>query len=292
MPSLQVQARALGDPTRHRIFEYIVDAEAARRGRRADRAPGAEPQRDPTASGEARRCGAGGRVQRSPLGTGTAATAVPREPRDRESLGSHRALRATVGTARRGRPHRRPTPSRWAVGRRLSGPDPAHGDDPVAALVGQMARQGFDPAVTQTGDLIDITLQECPFTSAAMTDPDTVCGLHLGLARGVAESVGGITVDELLPADPRRAQCQLRCHLDGGESPRSDRTRLTAARTTIATARPTAVSATRRTGDVVALEVDGADHQQRGRRAAASRASGSCAPGARTARTTSGRRHR
>ena len=27
MPRLQVQARALGDPTRHRIFEYIVDAE-------------------------------------------------------------------------------------------------------------------------------------------------------------------------------------------------------------------------------------------------------------------------
>ena len=38
--------------------------------------------------------------------------------------------------------------------------------------------------------------------------------LHRGIATGVAESAGGIVVDELIAKDPRRADCRLRCHLD------------------------------------------------------------------------------
>ena len=86
--------------------------------------------------------------------------------------------------------------------------------DPVAELADQMARQGFDPTVRQRGDDIDVTLRTCPFATTALADPDTVCGLHLGIAYGIADSVDGLVVDELIPKDPRRAHCRLHCHVE------------------------------------------------------------------------------
>jgi predicted ArsR family transcriptional regulator len=86
--------------------------------------------------------------------------------------------------------------------------------DPVAELVGQMARLGFDPAVRQRGTDVDVILRICPFATTALADPDTVCSLHLGMAYGIADSVGGLVIDELVPKDPRRAQCRLRGHLE------------------------------------------------------------------------------
>jgi hypothetical protein len=91
-------------------------------------------------------------------------------------------------------------------------------DEPLASFIEQIAGQGFDPSVRRRGDVVDVTLQVCPFTSAVLTDPDTVCGLHLGIARGMAEALGGIEVDELAPRDPRRAHCRLRCRLTGSPS--------------------------------------------------------------------------
>lgn len=93
-------------------------------------------------------------------------------------------------------------------------------DAPLDELVARMALHGFDPAVSGDADDIDITLRRCPFERAALTDPDTICQLHLGLARGVAEGAGGIVVDELVPRDPRHAHCTLRVHVE----PSSERT--------------------------------------------------------------------
>jgi hypothetical protein len=33
------------------------------------------------------------------------------------------------------------------------------------------------------------------------------------MAEGMAENLDGLVVDELVPTDPRRPRCQLRCHL-------------------------------------------------------------------------------
>jgi hypothetical protein len=35
------------------------------------------------------------------------------------------------------------------------------------------------------------------------------------MAQGIADGVDGLTVDELIPKDPRRAHCRLRCHVTG-----------------------------------------------------------------------------
>ncbi len=84
-----------------------------------------------------------------------------------------------------------------------------------------MGRQGFDPKVTQRGTAVELDLRACPFVTTALADPDTVCNLHLGVAYGIADAVGGIVVDELIAKDPRGAHCRLRCHLEPELQPAS-----------------------------------------------------------------------
>ena len=85
--------------------------------------------------------------------------------------------------------------------------------DPVAGLVDAMERHGFEPTATRRGNQVEIVLGACPFATTALADPETVYGLHLGLAHGAAEQLGGIVIDELVPRDPRRGACRLRCHV-------------------------------------------------------------------------------
>ena len=214
MPTLQVQARALGDPTRHEIFRYLDDADrpvdvaeltdhlglnhnAIRQhlAKLVDAELVIERSAPPTGRGRPRlqytvnpatdsRWGVTGPFERLALlltelvRSGSTPVEVGRRAGRRQRLGA-----ATTDTS------------------------------PLEALVDQMARQGFEPEVDRSDVDFDLTLQTCPFASAALSDPDTVCQLHLGLAQGIAESVGGITVDELIPKDPRRARCRLRGHM-------------------------------------------------------------------------------
>lgn len=83
-------------------------------------------------------------------------------------------------------------------------------DDSLDDFVTAMAQEGFAPVLHPSGKALEIRLDECPFASAAATDPNTVCDLHLGMAKGLAEAVGGIEIEELRPGDPRTAHCILR----------------------------------------------------------------------------------
>lgn len=86
----------------------------------------------------------------------------------------------------------------------------ARHDDPVQALSGWAAEHGFEPDVrSRRGMRTTIVLRSCPFADVAVEAPGVVCDLHLGLAEGVAESVGGIEVRGLHPGDPRKAGCRL-----------------------------------------------------------------------------------
>lgn len=77
-----------------------------------------------------------------------------------------------------------------------------------------MAQEGFAPVLFNSDGTVEVHLDECPFASAAVTNPGSVCRLHLGLAKGVAEAVGGIELQELRPNDPRKAHCLLRFRVD------------------------------------------------------------------------------
>jgi predicted ArsR family transcriptional regulator len=82
-------------------------------------------------------------------------------------------------------------------------------ESPVAALAAQLEADGFEPVVRRRGRKADIVLQHCPYAAAASANPDAVCRLHLGLAEGAAEAIGGVRVDGLTVKDPERAGCRV-----------------------------------------------------------------------------------
>ena len=209
MATLQQQARALGDPTRHHIFRYIADSDrpadvsemtahfglnhnavrqhlaklvdaglviesiAAARGRGR---PRLEYVVDPAADG---RWGVTSPYERlSVLLT--------------EMI--HEGENPVEAGARAGRRHR------------VEG---STAERAVSGITSAMAREGFDPELRHRRGRTEIVLRNCPFESAALADPDTVCALHLGIARGLAEGTTFV-VEDLIRRDPRRANCLLR----------------------------------------------------------------------------------
>jgi predicted ArsR family transcriptional regulator len=213
MSALQRQARALGDPTRHGVFRYVADAdrpvdvpeltEHFGLNHNAIRQHLAKlVEAELIVEGKAPSTGRGRRrlvYQVDPRAESRWGVTGPYE---RLSLWLAEIVRSGASAAEVGRRAGR----RQRLGATVT-------DDPVAGLVEQMGRQGFDPKVDTKGDQVVVTLQNCPFATTALADPGTVCELHLGLARGVADTLDGIVVDDLIPRDPRAASCELRCHL-------------------------------------------------------------------------------
>lgn len=224
MVEIQVQAQALGDPTRHAIFRHIADADA------------------PVAIRDL-----------------TDAFAL-----NHTTIREHLAKLVDAGLvdhftetpSGRGRPRRRfrvdPTADgRWGVegpyerlsgflltiletgetpeevGRdagRRAGLDQEPSTDPILGIVDYMSRNGFDPHVEPRDDGgVDVVLHSCPFATGAAAAPTIVCGLHRGLAEGVAQAVGGVAVEDLVPTDPHHARCRLRCRPTGAELHGNDR---------------------------------------------------------------------
>jgi predicted ArsR family transcriptional regulator len=217
--TIQEQARALGDPTRHSIFRYVLEADA------------------PVGVGElTSHFGLNHNAVRQHLtklvaadlvSEGRAASGGPGRPRLMYTVDPgaesrwgatgpyERLAQALTEVIRAGE-----TPQQ--VGRRIGRREAAahtSDDTPLEQVVQAMARNGFDPTVEERRGALDIVLHTCPFASTALIDPDIVCELHRGLAAGVAEQVGRIVVDDLVRHDPRRAQCKLRVHLDADHPP-------------------------------------------------------------------------
>lgn len=223
MTTLQEQARALGDPTRHAIFRYVADAStpvdvaeltshfgfnhnAIRQ--HLVKLIDAELLVQDTAPSTGR--GRPRLIYR--LDPGVESRWGVTGPYERLSL----LLAEIVRTGA----------SPVEVGRRAADqlePPVTSDDDPIEALVDAMTQAGFDPALRTRRRQLEVVLRTCPFASTASADPDTVCGIHRGLAEGIADQTGGrLVIDDLVPHDPRRANCQLRIHIepeDGSEDP-------------------------------------------------------------------------
>lgn len=213
MTTLQQQARALGDPTRHRIFRYLADAEAP--------VSIAELTEHMSLNHNAVRQHLAKLVDAGLVVEATAPAAGPGRPRlvyridpaaesrwgvtgpyERLSLLLAEIIR-TGDTA-------------LEVGRRAGRRHLTHapGADVIDVIAEAMAREGFHPEVHRRGGAADIILRNCPFQSTAVADPDTVCSLHLGMAEGLAAGTEGVVIDELVRHDPRRAGCRLHLHLE------------------------------------------------------------------------------
>ena len=208
-PDVQREARALGDPTRHRLFRYIVDA---------PRPVGVQELTDHVQLNH--------NAVRQHLAVLKDAGLVTEEVEDRDRAGRPRLLyRLHPEVA--GRWGTR-GPYAWLAGllsdaiRRKQDPrqvgrqdghrraaEVAGTGDRVDLLEAEMARRGFRPTRVERGRRVEFVLGRCPFADVASSDPDTVCQLHLGMAEGLTEGLGGLSVEKLLPKDPHRGGCRL-----------------------------------------------------------------------------------
>lgn len=212
--ALQEQARALGDPTRYAIFRYVAEADAAVNIAELTAHLGLNHNAirqhlakllDAGLVAEAKAPSAGRGRPRLVYRVHPAADSRwgVVGPYERLSVLLTEILRTGESPQEVGR--------RFVHRARL-GRSPG---DPIERVMEAMARQGFGPTIARRGSRVEIVLRTCPFETAALSDPDTVCGIHLGIAEGLAEVTGGqVVVDELVPHDPRLANCRLYLHLE------------------------------------------------------------------------------
>lgn len=210
MSTLQQQARALGDPTRHAVFRHL--AEAGRPVGVAELTERFELNHNAIRQHLAKLVAAGlvSEAKAAPAGPGRPRLVYAPDPSadgrwgaagPYEQLSHLLADVITTGL------------SPGEVGRRaareLRVASPS-GDD-IADMAAAMARQGFGPEIQPRRGGAEIVLHQCPFESTARQARDTVCSLHLGIAQGLAEGTS-VVVEELVANDPRRADCRLRLH--------------------------------------------------------------------------------
>ncbi len=213
-PSLQEQAKALGDPTRHRIFRLIVDAQGP--------IGIAELTADVGLNHNAVRQHVSQLVDAGLVLRGTEATVGPGRPR--LVFEPHPAADGRWGTSG---PYQHLSrllvemlgtgSTAHEVGRR-SGAKVlmTAGRSPVERLEEAIVRGGFDPERRQLGERVEFILRACPFSGVATIDPDTICGLHMGIATGLADQLDGVSVEALHRCDPAHAGCRLQFRVPAG----------------------------------------------------------------------------
>jgi predicted ArsR family transcriptional regulator len=84
---------------------------------------------------------------------------------------------------------------------RDGGPDGVASDDEpddaevcLEALVADLSRLGFDPAVAADREGVTVAFAHCPFAALAEAHPEIVCHLHRGMVEGIVEVVGGLDI--------------------------------------------------------------------------------------------------
>ncbi|MBO0692897.1 MAG: helix-turn-helix domain-containing protein [Acidimicrobiaceae bacterium] len=209
-PNLQQEAKALGDPTRHRIFRYV--AESAVPVRVAELTAHMGLNHNAIRQHLAILVDAGLVLEELEPETGRPGRRAlqyrlhPEAAGAWDTEGPYELLAALLAEA----VERQASPRQVGqeAGRR-SAVAARNGSDVVGALEAEMERRGFRPTRTGKGTRVDFVLGRCPFEDVAATNAKTVCQLHLGLAEGLAEGLGGVEVVRLVAKNPHRAGCHV-----------------------------------------------------------------------------------
>ena len=80
--------------------------------------------------------------------------------------------------------------------------------DPIEAVSTLFENSGFDPRPGLDGQTLE--LHRCPFLDLAVEQPDVVCGIHLGLAKGLLEEIGARREVRLVPVLDGSGPCLVR----------------------------------------------------------------------------------
>lgn len=215
MSTLQQQARALGDPTRHGIFRFVAEADGP--VGIAALTDHFELNHNAIRQHIAKLLDAELVVETSVRGGGPGRPRLmyevaPAAESRWDVIGPYERLSILLAEVIRTGDTAVAVGERAGQQYRVEASEP---DEVVANLVDTMARLGFDPELRRRGKRVDVVLDTCPFASAVLADPDTVCSLHLGIAQGLAAGTG-VDIEELVAKDPRRAKCRLRLSLTAG----------------------------------------------------------------------------
>jgi len=214
---LQLQARALGDPTRYRIFRYVTNADG----------PVGVPaitahvgvNHNSVRQHLAKLCAAGLLVEDVVRSGGRGRPALRYRPeRDTSAFSGttspYEHLAVLLLEVMQGRS---PGEVGAAAGRRAIGPAVA-GGDPLDVLEDEMHRQGFPSHREETDKTVDLVVSHCPFAVAATLNSDVVCELHRGLAQGMVAALGAEVLHiGLVRRDPHMGGCRIQLELTAGE---------------------------------------------------------------------------
>ena len=208
-PTLQEEARALGDPTRHAIFRYVAGAPTPvdvaeltslfGLNHNAIRQHLAKLVDTGLLTERTARAGGPGRPRLVyELAPGVESRWGVTGPYERLSMLLTEVIRTGASPLEVGR----------RAGHRYKVPPGSAGDE-VDDLAAAMTKQGFEPEVHREGGRTEVVLHACPFASVASADPDVVCQLHLGIAEGLAEGTD-VLVEDIARQDPYKAGCRVR----------------------------------------------------------------------------------
>ena len=207
---LLAQNRALGDPTRHRVFAYVRDA--------PDRVGVAELtehfrlHHNAIRQHLAKLVAAGLLIEETAAPSGRGRPRLVYRPTPGASerwggTGPHQALALMLLELLDGGGTPRDVGRR--AGQRMAA-DYGPGVDTTAVLETVARRLGFEPRVEPARGGSAVVLDRCPFVDAAGTSPGIVCDLHHGIAEGIADHVAdGATVRGLVTRPAPRAGCRI-----------------------------------------------------------------------------------
>ncbi len=217
---IQVQARALGDPTRYRIFRFVLDAD--RPVRVATLTEHLGLNHNAVRQHLAKLCDAGLLLEEFAARPGPGRPHLEYRPAPNAlgtwaTSGPYEFLAVVLLEVAAGR--RTPYEAGVDAGRRLS-LQTRSGVDGIDVLAAEMARRGFEPRRVDRPPLVELVLDRCPFEVAASADREIVCAVHRGLAAGVLKNVGAdVEVVDLITHDPADAGCELQLRPRPGPEP-------------------------------------------------------------------------
>lgn len=209
---LQRQARALGDPTRHTIFTEISNSEQPLTVKHLTERFGLNHNAIRQHLAKLVDAGLVLETKSPPEGRGRPRFVYELNPAVGGPWGDtgpyeqlSRLLAEVISSGQTPEQVGRQAAERFRV--------PSPSGDVVADFIAAMARQGFDPEVSEVDGAVEILLHACPFASTAAVDRQTVCSLHLGMAEGLTDGTD-LVLEELIARDPYRADCRMRLRLE------------------------------------------------------------------------------
>lgn len=203
---------ALAQPTRARIFSFLVDKRAPADTAEIAAAFGLHPNGIRTHLERLEEGGFVVRTAQQPKGAGRPRDIWTVSPQAHPGGTSPRAYGDLAEWLARAIPPNRSRIREVERTGREIGAELVQGPatDPEAAFCDALAALGFEPQLIPRRDGFQCRLGNCPYSSGVHRNQPVVCGLHRGITAGVLEALDpGARLTVFEPKDPDRADCLI-----------------------------------------------------------------------------------